>query len=169
MMRILSWLVVAVCAVSSAAAQGGDTAGLIHSYELIPANPAPNTPFELNIVHDGELLLDSSDTTVVIDGNRVEVVLDFFYVICPPLIPCEPLHAHVAIPGLPSGAYHMHFVDSDGDPPFDASIDFVVGGVSATSVPMLSAVMKWGLGLLLMLFGIVAAVIVNRNVCTHRR
>jgi hypothetical protein len=149
---------VLLCAISSATVHAGGNTGPILSYELVPADPAPNTPFELRIVYQSLLFLDGNDISVAIDGNTIAVTLGFFFNTCPPLHPCPPeLTGDITIPGLPSGAYHMHIVDSDGVPPFDESIDFVVGNPSATAIPTLDPTKMAILALLLILAGAVAA------------
>lgn len=156
---------VLLCAMSSAAVHAGSNTDLIHSYELVPANPAPNTPFELRVIHDNSLALDSNDTTVVVDGNDIDVTAGFIFGSCPPLMPCPPeLESVVPIPALPSGAYHMHIVDSDGTPPFDASINFVVGPSLPAAIPTLSHAKMAILALLLVLAGAVAARSTRRTI-----
>lgn len=135
----------------------GANSDLIHSYELVPANPAPNTPFELRIVYDNALLIDGNDTSVTIDGSDVVVAVGFIFNICPPLQPCPPeLTGEIPIPGLPTGSYHMHIMDSDGTPPFDASIDFIVGSAPPAAIPTLSESMMAMLFLLLVVGGTLA-------------
>src|SRR5690606_30701247 len=113
MIRALCCMVL-LCAILSGTVHAGEIGDVIHGYRLVPANPAPNTPFELRVVHDNSLALDSNDTTVVIDGNDIDVTAGFIFGSCPPLMPCPPeLESVIPIPALPSGAYHMHIVDSD--------------------------------------------------------
>jgi len=149
---------VLLCAILSGTVHAGEIGDVIHGYRLVPANPAPNTPFELRVVHDNSLALDSNDTTVVIDGNDIDVTAGFIFGSCPPLMPCPPeLESVIPIPALPSGAYHMHIVDSDGNPPFDASIDFTVGNPPAAAIPTLGHAKMAILALLLVLAGAIAA------------
>jgi hypothetical protein len=158
---------VLLCAISSATLYAGEIGDVIHSYSyrLVPANPAPNAPFELRVVHDNSLALDSNDTTVVVDDNDIDVTAGFIFGSCPPLMPCPPeLESTIPIPALPSGAYHMRIVDSDGSPPFDASIDFVVGNPPATAIPTLDPAKMAIFALLLILAGVVAARSTRRTI-----
>ncbi len=157
MIRALCCMVL-LCAISSGTVHAGDNTDLIHSYELVPANPAPNMPFELHVVYENGLLIDDDQTSVTIDGSDIAVAVGFVFNICPPLQPCPPeLTGEIAIPGLPSGTYHMHIVDSDGNPPFDASIDFTVGNPPAAAIPTLGHAKMAILALLLVLAGAIAA------------
>lgn len=149
------YCLILLCAISNAPVYAGDNTDLIHSYELVPADPAPNMPFELHIVYENGLLIDDDQTSVTIDGSDIAVAVGFVFNICPPLQPCPPeLVGKIAIPGLPSGTYHMRIVDSDGAPPFDASIDFVVGPVPPAPIPTISQYTMTILVLLILAAGV---------------
>lgn len=154
------WML-AIFLLGSASAWSGENSDLIYTYEVVPANPAPNTPFALRLTYDdGALVIDSNATHVSIDGNEINVTVGFLLGYCPPIILCPPHpEANLPIPGLPTGLYRMHIVDDDGSPPFDASINFAIGNPPAVAAPTLSLMTK---GILLFMFSIAGCVAFKR-------
>lgn len=118
----------------------GNDNGLI-SYQLVPSNPQPNTPFTLHIVYAPPYLLDYNNTSVAIQNNDVIVTLDLFITGCPPLLPCDH-EVNIPIEGLPSGFYNIYIVDADDDPPLDTTFAFTIGTPALSYVPTLSLGMK---------------------------
>lgn len=157
---------VLLCASSSAAVHAGGNTDLIRSYELVPANPQPDTPFALRFVYNSAgLVLDSNATSVMVDGDEIIVTVGFLFASCVPLMPCPPEStADIPITGLPEGAYRLHILDDDGSPPLDASLSFAVGNPPAATIPTLDHAKMAILALLLVVAGAVAACSTRRTI-----